>query len=1281
MKRKAVIITITLFLANISLLNLISVGNQGYPLDNFGSGVSTGLDANGNFNYIGVGNFNNDANMDMVYGSGQWSTGVTNTGLYAAAGNGAGTWTKSTITATDSFAGIAIADCDGDGSQEVYAGYEWRWAGAAANGVGAWEWNGAAFAAGGITSPINSGGVADIEVINVTGGPALDIVVGKQSGGLAYFEGNGVSPITWTSKSVGLLNSNECTAVDVDDINNDGLPDIVAGQYGGRGLHIYTQNAAGQLWTARTASLPAGAKSTSIMGAEVGDINNDGNSDIVYSTHGGGMRTLLGNGGGGTGVDFQWTIPTGGNSNGFPGNYGSNGDFPQMQLADIDFDGDLDLLAPKTSSGLYLFLGNGSEQPDDGFGWGLVSGKGLPVSGTYYGSNFIDFDNDNDLDIAGATWGSGVKVFETNLILPPHPIANAGSNQTVYLGDTVFLNGTNSTDAQDCLTGDPQGNILTYDWNITDQPQGSTLTDADLAPSDASAVVSFVPTQSGFYMLSLVVKDSEQQYSLFEDHVNITVIIDNSIPTANAGINQQVETGTTVILNGSASTDTEDAIGLLSFDWNVSGGNPSLVTLSDESVIMPTFIAPDTTGDYFFTLVVKDSLEAWSMEDEVKVTVELPPNIIPSAQAGVDFSAFSNTTVRLNGSGSQDSDGEIVTWDWNCTSHPSLPIENENSPLPSFTPNRSGQYTFTLTVLDDRGAWALEDEVIVNIIEENQPPEANAGVDFTAYFGEITHLNGSSSFDLEGQIVSWDWSCLNYPNTTFANGNSSTPSFTPEKVDIYQFTLKVMDDLGLWSHTDEVNITVIERIINIKPIANAGKDRMVHVNSTVILNGSRSNDPDGNISSWVWNCSSHDNLNFMYHDSAHPSFYAAEIGTYNISLAVVDELGTWSAEDHVSISVVSEDTNITDPLANAAPYVKLTSPRGGETILNTTGITWTASDVDLDTLSFTIELLNSSGGIVSILATGLDTDIRSWIWDTSNVPDGSYRIRIKVFDGIKITEDTSSPFTIEKSKDDNDTEDDDITGDDDTAGDDDATGDSEEGTGTFFSSTTGILIMAGIVLVFFIIVIILALLLYGKKKKEKNEEVIKEVFEEKPIVEDEYSQKDEGWGPKDTGWDRKSFRNEDFSDGKAEDYDDWMEEDTDSDWEEDGFGTYKRKSRHGRYGAGVLLYHDTKVEKRGGKYDREHRDDYDYTRDDLDDNYEVDFYNDEAEEKDYDYEYDNDFNNDPHDIDFNNGYDDADETKEKDFDNNDSDDYFYFDDDDQYDEDEYEFDQYDDYDD
>jgi len=149
----------------------------------------------------------------------------------------------------------------------------------------------------------------------------------------------------------------------------------------------------------------------------------------------------------------------------------------------VDNDGDLDLLAPKEQYGLYLFLGNGSSSPGLNFTWTDVNGKGLPTDMQFFGSNFLDYDNDGDLDIAACTWGDGIRVYQNNLTLPDIPIARAGGDQIVFIGNTVNLNGKGSYDPQDCPGGDSTGAILTYDWNITGQPGGSSLTDINLTPS------------------------------------------------------------------------------------------------------------------------------------------------------------------------------------------------------------------------------------------------------------------------------------------------------------------------------------------------------------------------------------------------------------------------------------------------------------------------------------------------------------------------------------------------------------------------------------------------------------------------------------------------------------------------------------------------------------------------------------------------------------------------------------------------------------------------------
>jgi len=74
------------------------------------------------------------------------------------------------------------------------------------------------------------------------------------------------------------------------------------------------------------------------------------------------------------------------------------------------------------------------------------------------------------------------------------PVANAGPNQAVVIGDTVNLNGSGSTDAN----GDP----LTYKWDLTTKPGDSTL-----SFSSTALAPSFIPDVPGTYVVQLIVND------------------------------------------------------------------------------------------------------------------------------------------------------------------------------------------------------------------------------------------------------------------------------------------------------------------------------------------------------------------------------------------------------------------------------------------------------------------------------------------------------------------------------------------------------------------------------------------------------------------------------------------------------------------------------------------------------------------------------------------------------------------------------------------------------
>jgi len=75
------------------------------------------------------------------------------------------------------------------------------------------------------------------------------------------------------------------------------------------------------------------------------------------------------------------------------------------------------------------------------------------------------------------------------------PVANAGSDSTVFINDTVILDGRGSYD--------PEGQPLTYAWSIITQPEGSQSVLAD----NTTFSPSFVPDIEGNYILQLVAND------------------------------------------------------------------------------------------------------------------------------------------------------------------------------------------------------------------------------------------------------------------------------------------------------------------------------------------------------------------------------------------------------------------------------------------------------------------------------------------------------------------------------------------------------------------------------------------------------------------------------------------------------------------------------------------------------------------------------------------------------------------------------------------------------
>ena len=152
------------------------------------------------------------------------------------------------------------------------------------------------------------------------------------------------------------------------------------------------------------------------------------------------------------------------------------------------------------------------------------------------------------------------------------PVANAGADQSAQVGATVSLNGSSSTDAD--------GNQLTYDWSFISKPAGSSA-----ALSNPTATTpSLVADQAGQYVLQLIVNDGTMNST--PDAVTIVVAMGNTAPVANAGQDQTVAVGASVILNGSASHDVDRSA--LTYQWSLTiKPAGSVATFANPTAAMP----------------------------------------------------------------------------------------------------------------------------------------------------------------------------------------------------------------------------------------------------------------------------------------------------------------------------------------------------------------------------------------------------------------------------------------------------------------------------------------------------------------------------------------------------------------------------------------------------------------------------------------------------------------------------------------------------------------------
>lgn len=437
----------------------------------------------------------------------------------------------------------------------------------------------------------------------------------------------------------------------------------------------------------------------------------------------------------------------------------------------------------------------------------------------------------------------------------------------------------------------------------------------------------------------------------------------NQPPVADAGRDRTVQAGDTVVLNGGGTHDPDGDLVTLSWQLVTSPAG-SLAALIGPTLVKPS-LTVDVPGDYVIELVADDGAVA-SAASTVRISTI---NSVPLADAGPDrkIGPLVGETVEFDATGSTDSDGDLLSYQWVLVSRPAgsaAVLDDPTSPRPSLFADIAGTYEAEVTV-SDGVAVSAPDSAIAST--DNLPPTARAEPrSFEPQLFMTTILDAEGSGDPDGDALSFRWTVLAtdgtanlYDATPPINGGASMPAVTDQRSQIgtsgagsHVVQLTATDPAGLTASS-----TLIVDSINVAPVASAGVDRTVSAGSGVTLDGAGSSDRDGDLIEFHWalvSVPSASTATLSNPAAVRPRFTVDVAGTYVAQLTVFDGVEA-SASDTV---VISTDNTVpladsgADQLVPAVPTV-VTLDAGG------------SLDDDLDPLTYRWSVLHAPPGSVA----------------------------------------------------------------------------------------------------------------------------------------------------------------------------------------------------------------------------------------------------------------------------------------------------------------------------
>lgn len=193
----------------------------------------------------------------------------------------------------------------------------------------------------------------------------------------------------------------------------------------------------------------------------------------------------------------------------------------------------------------------------------------------------------------------------------------------------------------------------------------------------------------------------------------------NDPPTADAGGPYLVKENGTIELDGTGSTDPDGDP--LTYSWAIVDDPTGEAVLTGKDTATPIFHAPEHVDDAVDVTVKLSVNDGHGHTDSDNTTVTVQPtaavNLPPIAEAGGPYWVQENEVVKLDGTGSSDPDGTIVTYSWKIVSDPTGEafLTDSDTVTPVFhapSVDSDTDVIVELTVEDDDGATGVDNTVV-----------------------------------------------------------------------------------------------------------------------------------------------------------------------------------------------------------------------------------------------------------------------------------------------------------------------------------------------------------------------------------------------------------------------------------------------------------------------------------------------------------------------------------------------------------------------------------------